>query len=137
MMAISVRQPWAWAIVHAGKPVENRTWRTSYRGPLLIHAAKGMTKEEYDDFRDFYEMVIVATNPLVAPALPAFDELQRGGIVGRGTLTDCVRQHPSLWFSGPYGFVLADVEPVPFQPYRGQLQLFDVPEYPNPVEARA
>lgn len=128
MLAISVRQPWAWAIVYAGKPIENRTWRTSHRGRLLIHAAKGMSQEEYDDFRDFYEMVIVASNPLVAPPLLAFDKLARGGIVGCGTLTDCVRQHPSPWFSGPYGFVLADVEPVPFRPYRGRLQLFDVPD---------
>jgi hypothetical protein len=38
--ALIIRQPWAWAVVYAGKDVENRTWQTSYRGPLLIHAAK-------------------------------------------------------------------------------------------------
>jgi hypothetical protein len=35
---LTIRNPWAWAIVHGGKPVENRGWRTAYRGPLLIHA---------------------------------------------------------------------------------------------------
>lgn len=39
MRAITVRQPWASLITHAGKDIENRTWRTGYRGPLLIHAA--------------------------------------------------------------------------------------------------
>lgn len=40
MKALSVKQPWAWAIIHAGKDIEKRTWRTDYRGPLLIHAGK-------------------------------------------------------------------------------------------------
>lgn len=40
--AITVRQPWAWQIIHEGKDVENRTRNLagSYRGPVLIHAAK-------------------------------------------------------------------------------------------------
>ena len=46
---LSVRQPWAWLIVHGHKPLENRSWATSYRGPLLIHAAKGMTRAECVD----------------------------------------------------------------------------------------
>ena len=37
--ALTVRQPWAWAIIYGGKDLENRRWRTSYRGPL-IHASK-------------------------------------------------------------------------------------------------
>jgi hypothetical protein len=38
--AITVRQPWAWAIAHAGKHVENRSRPVSYRGPLLIHTGQ-------------------------------------------------------------------------------------------------
>ena len=38
--ALTVRQPWAWATIYGGKDVENRRWRTAYRGPLLIHAGK-------------------------------------------------------------------------------------------------
>jgi hypothetical protein len=37
--ALTIRQPWAYAILRLGKDVENRSWRTHYRGPLLIHAA--------------------------------------------------------------------------------------------------
>lgn len=39
---LTVRNPWAWAIIHAGKTVENRATNVvgDYRGPLLIHAAK-------------------------------------------------------------------------------------------------
>lgn len=38
MKALTVLQPWAWAITHGGKDIENRTWGTGYRGPLAIHA---------------------------------------------------------------------------------------------------
>lgn len=38
MKALTVQQPWAWAIVHGGKDIENRTQAWSYRGPLAIHA---------------------------------------------------------------------------------------------------
>jgi hypothetical protein len=36
--ALTVRQPWAWAIIHGGKLIENRTQPWAYRGPLAIHA---------------------------------------------------------------------------------------------------
>lgn len=38
MKALTVQQPWAWAIVSGGKRIENRSWRTNHRGPVLIHA---------------------------------------------------------------------------------------------------
>ena len=38
MKALTIRQPWAWAIIFDGKDVENRSWNTSYRGDLAIHA---------------------------------------------------------------------------------------------------
>ena len=53
MLALSIRQPWAWLIVHGWKDIENRTWRTRVRGRFLIHAAKGMTNREYLDAIEF------------------------------------------------------------------------------------
>lgn len=44
MRALTIRQPWPWAIVTQGKDVENRTWKTAYRGRLAIHAAS-----QFDD----------------------------------------------------------------------------------------
>ena len=40
MKAIVVYPVWAWAIVHGHKPVENRSWHTQHRGPLLIQASQ-------------------------------------------------------------------------------------------------
>lgn len=42
MRILTVRQPWAWAIVHGGKDVENRVRNIAgdYRGPVAIHVAQ-------------------------------------------------------------------------------------------------
>ena len=42
MRILTVRQPWAWAIIHGGKDVENRVRNIAgdYHGPIAIHAAK-------------------------------------------------------------------------------------------------
>lgn len=115
--ALSIRQPWAWAILHRGKPIENRTWSTHLRGPICIHAAKGMTRDEQLTFADF--IMQLGMEP------PNFAALPRGGIVGTANLTACVRQHPSPWFFGPWGFVLEDVKPVDFIPCKGALGFFE------------
>ncbi|RFS82813.1 hypothetical protein D0T12_25640 [Actinomadura spongiicola] len=39
MQAISVQQPWAFAIARGGKSVSNQGMPTAYRGPLLVHAS--------------------------------------------------------------------------------------------------
>ncbi|WP_345750081.1 hypothetical protein [Microbacterium rhizophilus] len=42
MRVLTVRQPWAWAIIHGGKDVENRVRNIAgdYRGPVAIHVAQ-------------------------------------------------------------------------------------------------
>jgi hypothetical protein len=42
MKGLSLRQPWLTAILHLGKRIENRTWNTSYRGEVLLHASAGV-----------------------------------------------------------------------------------------------
>lgn len=44
MKAISLTQPWATLVAIGAKKIETRSWRTDYRGPLAIHAAKGLGK---------------------------------------------------------------------------------------------
>jgi len=53
MKALTIQQPWASMIASGEKWIENRTWRTSYRGPLATHAGKGskyLTKRELAEF---------------------------------------------------------------------------------------
>lgn len=42
MKALTLTQPWATLVAIGAKTVETRSWKTPYRGPLAIHAAKGL-----------------------------------------------------------------------------------------------
>src|SRR3954462_15938308 len=97
MRALSVRQPWASLIAHGHKLIENRSWCTSYRGPLLIHAGQSVDREVGDRFEH-----------LVGPTLL----LPRGGFVARVQLVEIVTSSASPWFSGPFGWVLEAPERV-------------------------
>lgn len=121
MKALSIRQPWAWLIINGGKDIENRSWKTNFRGRVLVHAAKGMTLAEYEDAS---LRVAMAINPRIQ--IPAFEVLARGGIIGSVEIVDCVQKSDSPWFMGPYGFVLCNREPLHFQPLKGALGFFNV-----------
>jgi len=125
-LALSIRQPWASLILLAGKDIENRTWETRVRGPILIHAAKRMTKREYTEAMAFASFATCILAPVRLDALE-LAHLPRGGIIGSVNLVDCVYQSDSPWFQGPYGFALRDPKPLPFVPVKGQLGFFDVP----------
>lgn len=45
---LTIKQPWAGAIVDLQKSPENRSWDTGYRGPLAIHAGKGWDRDGHD-----------------------------------------------------------------------------------------
>ena len=48
MKALTIRQPWASLIAAGVKTIETRSWRTSYRGPLAIHAGKAKLARDED-----------------------------------------------------------------------------------------
>ena len=105
-LALSVRQPWAWAIIHAGKNIENRTKgffgmkpHSSYCRPIAIHASSGMTRAEYLEGADF-----MVTLGIKCP-VPA--DLIRGAIIGAVTVTSILNKSHSPWFFGPFGLVLS------------------------------
>jgi hypothetical protein len=79
MRALSVRPPWAWAIAHADKRIENWSWSTSYRGPLLIHASRTFYTSETAELERILGREL-------APALFA-----RGTFVAVADLTDVVK----------------------------------------------
>jgi ASCH domain len=124
--ALSVRQPWAWAIIRAGKDIENRNWpkgRFIPRGRIAIHASKTMTKSEYFDFMVFY----ARTQPFDRPILPCAEDFEKGGIIGTVDLVDVVTESKSTWFEGPIGLVLSNPRPLPFIPWNGMLGFWEAP----------
>ena len=121
MKAISIKQPWAWAIIHAGKDIENRGWSTRYKGSLLIHASKGFDDEGYMFLWDYRKKYGIK-EPI------SKSSFQMGGIIGSVHMVNCVTEHPSKWMFGPYGFVLINPKAIPFIQYKGALGLFDIPD---------
>lgn len=124
MKAISIQQPWAWAVVNGFKPIENRDWSTTYRGEVLIHAGRadaGM--ESWHAVRA--RLRDCGDDP---EELPELEALAKGGIVGRANLIDVVRTSSSPWFSGPFGFVFSQATPLRLIRCSGRLGLFDLPD---------
>lgn len=122
-VALSVRQPWAWLIVHGHKDIENRSrCIENFLGPVLIHAPAQMTQADYEA-----ALLFVSTfNAHLAEQIPDAGELHRGGIVGLATITGHGNfEMKSPWWTGPYSYTLDDARPLPFQPCKGQLGFFD------------
>lgn len=120
-LALSVRQPWAWAIIHGGKAIENRTRGAiesggMVPGPVCIHAATGLTEREYrwGAWR--------LRRHGVEPPAPA--ELVRGAIIGTVEVVEIVDASESEWFGGPCGLVLRDPRPLEPIPAIGRLGYF-------------
>lgn len=122
--ALSIRQPWCAFIVHGLKPVENRSWKTNFRGPVLIHAGT-RPADAFEGEDEFWQEVL--GRPFPEEMLGRGSALApMGGIVGVADIVDCVTAHPSPWFFGPFGFVLANARPLPFTPCKGALGFFKV-----------
>lgn len=144
-LVLSVRQPWAWLIIRPDltnpveraaayavgeiKDIENRDWRIPSTMTLpqrvLVHASKGVTKDEWRDAWDWVRHVCPAAweagkRNILLGTIP------RGGIVGSVEIVDCVARSDSRWFCGEYGFVLRDAQPLPFYPCKGQLKFFKI-----------
>lgn len=125
MKAISIRQPWAWAILYAGKDVENRTWTHSYRGPVLIHAGKKFDDHGYAWLID--QALCNRKINLNIDDIPPKSNFPMGGIIGQVVIKKMVRSlYSSPWMFGPWGWVLENPEPLKFMPYQGRLGLFDI-----------
>jgi hypothetical protein len=120
MKALSIKQPWAALIVRGEKDVENRTWSTQHRGLILIHASKRICK--------YGQQLHGLPRPTAC-----------GAIIGVARLVDC-RQYPrkSKWHEeGMWGWYLEQAmligKPIPC---RGQLRLFEVPDWDGNNEYR-
>lgn len=141
MRVLTVKQPWAWAIIHGGKDVENRVRSLGpYRGPVAIHAGLSVA---YDVIGDPPTVLSRAVGQwrheeflARVHAYPWSNDL--GHIIGVVDLTDV---HPdctepvegyghtptcSRWaMSGHHHLVLANLRPLPRPiPARGMLGLW-------------
>jgi len=131
MRALSIRPAWAWAIIHAGKNVENRSRRCHFRGRFLVHASLELTKLDFEK----------ATQALDAAGeqsiVPREDEFAAGGFIGSVELVDVAERCASAWYApGSFAWMLRNPRPLPFIAYKGQRNWFHVPDDLIPVSHR-
>lgn len=123
MKTISIKQPWASLIAHGIKDIENRSWRTNYRGRVLIHA--GASKKEGWRLNDLQRVHLWRSGNALYNT--DFDKLPFGSIIGSVEIVDCVQSHSSVWAEkGVWNWVLAN--PVLYQapiPAKGKLSLWE------------
>lgn len=129
-IALAVRQPWAWAIVHGRKDIENRTLDACVKGGMkpgrriAILASVGMTRDEYESAAEFINDV---SGLWSTPPCPPAHELLRGGIIGTVYVCDIVKDSTSPWFIEQRlgrGLLLADAKPCEFVRAGGKLGYF-------------
>jgi hypothetical protein len=141
MKAITLHQPWAWAIAHAGKDVENRAWSpgSDFIGQrIAIHAGKKWDSRGWAFLCD----------PMLSPMndrfldrdlglfrVPTRSKMIFGAIIATACLANIVhlgkgRARFSDWYTGPIGWVLRDIkrlaEPIEC---RGKQGLWELPEH--------
>ncbi len=125
MKVLSIRQPFASLIAEGFKEYEFRSWKTLYRGDILIHAGKGVDKIYLDKFSHY---------GLDCPM---------GCIIAKATITDCIkvddafkaelRKLGSLVYSGVtedpqwsgYAFKLENIEKIEPIAINGKLGLWE------------
>lgn len=122
MRALTVRQPWAWAIAMGFKDIENRSWypRLDRGGVLAIHAAAAAPS--WDDVQRVTKLV---GRRGVVP-----DEFDCGCVVATARYVRAVETSRSKWFGGPVGWVLDRMRPLR-KPVgcKGQLGLWYLPAW--------
>ena len=72
MKVLTIREPWASLIVNGYKEYEFRSWKTNYRGKILIHTSSIMDKDMLDKFKDYNLDYIT------------------GAIIGEVEIVDCI-----------------------------------------------
>ena len=127
-LALSIRQPWAWAIIHAGKDMENRTGyalrhiKDQLPCRVAIHASAGVTRQEWHDAWAFMGVLGIET--------PRPGDMHLGGIIGSAYVSGVLsgrgksRSTPNRWFQGPHALTLSEVEPCEFISAKGERGLF-------------
>lgn len=126
MKALTLYQPWAFAVACLGKRVENRPWKPwpSIVGQVIaIHAAAKVDPAAEAEAAAFIVRRIGLTLRDVTGA-----GLPRGAIVATARVTGCVDASADPWFVGPYGWTLDEVVALPSPvPCRGAQGLWTVP----------
>lgn len=129
MKVLSLKEPYASCILASKKKIETRSWKTSYRGELYIHASASSFDSSQEKNRQMLDLL--GDSPL-----------HYGMILCKCQLVDCIlmseeyvqemkKNHLQeylcgIYEVGRYAWILDKIEPLPsFLPAKGQLLLWD------------
>lgn len=116
--ALTLWQPWAYAIVRGPKRIENRDWMppTWLVGQYIaIHAAAKKVKP--------IECALIeeSTGFHIEPA-----DLTFSAVVGVARVSGVITESKDRWFMGKYGWILDDVRPIEPVPCKGGMKLWNL-----------
>lgn len=106
MKTLSIKQPWASLIAHGIKDVENRTWKTNYRGRIYIHASgkpsfdslpMGLTQAHINEVLKYNHRKYDPLFHDKGLVLASKERWIYSAIIGEVDIIDCVLDHSSLW----------------------------------------
>jgi hypothetical protein len=126
LQAITLWRPWTWAIVHAGKDVENRGWPPPKRlvgSYIAIHAGKRWDDDAVFALREYQGVQV-----------PIGAEEHQVGVVAIARIAGVIppQGEPGVsrwWASGAFGWKLADVVPIPAVVCNGRQGLWLLPDH--------
>jgi hypothetical protein len=122
--ALTILQPWAWAIAEGHKTIENRPWRTHHRGTLYVHAGRRLKPAELESCRAGLLAAGFDCDP------PELSTLVTGALVAVVDLVDCGRYLNDPWANpNPlmWHFKLANARALPEPvPMRGKLGIWRI-----------
>ena len=113
MKVLTIKEPWASLIINGYKKYEFRSWKTNYRGKILIHAGMSLEKDMLERFKD-YNL-----------------NCSKGAIIGEAELVDCILVDEKL------NKELRDIDPIVYgrsnhiETYAWKLE--NVIKYDNPI----
>ncbi|TDQ27647.1 ASCH domain-containing protein [Tenacibaculum caenipelagi] len=105
MKALSIKQPWASLIANGIKDIENRTWKTSFRGRIYIHSSlkkAGNLPNILTEEQAWYITSKVKEMPQKVDYMPF------GAIIGEVDIIDCVINHESIWAEKTNGVIVGN-----------------------------
>mgnify|MGYP000099681018 CR=1 FL=1 len=91
MKIITIKQPWAHLIAEGFKDIENRAWKTDFRGKLGIHVGKSMT-----DINDSLIVKLIEREHIPLPSIESLKN-QQGFIIATVDLTRIERDSTNFW----------------------------------------
>jgi len=136
MKAITILQPWASLIACGVKKIETRGWKTSYRGPLAIHAAKAIPsiylftpkieKALWNQNTPFGKVIAIAelVDCVIVNSFNKFNEVN-GVWLSNGDFVEGNELAFGDYTPGRYAWILQNVQAIKPVPAKGKQRLWE------------